>query len=376
MLDIKFIRENSDLVKNAVKVKKLENTVDIDEVLRLDKSYGDILKRVEDHRGLKNELSNTISKLTGEEREKLIVEATGVKGELEILEAKLKGTKTKLDEMLLWVPNPQAVDVPVGNGEEDNVSLRKEGKIPTFDFRVKNHLELGINLGIIDTERGAKIGGFRGYFLKNDGVDLEKALLNYATDLIKSKGFDFYTVPWMVKPQYLVGTGYFPWGEEDHYKNQDGMGLIGTAEVSLTSYYAGEVLEEKDLPIKMAGISPCFRREVGSYGKDTQGIIRVHQFNKVEQVVYTVADEAETRIWHERMTGLSEQLLSDLGLAYQILLMCTGDMGAGQRKKYDIETWFPAQARYRETPSASYFNDFQARRLNIKYQASDGSKKF
>ena len=376
MLDIKFIRENSDLVKNAVKVKKLENTVDIDEVLRLDKSYGDILKRVEDHRGLKNELSNTISKLTGEEREKLIVEATGVKGELEILEAKLKGTKTKLDEMLLWVPNPQAVDVPVGNGEEDNVSLRKEGKIPTFDFKVKNHLELGINLGIIDTERGAKIGGFRGYFLKNDGVDLEKALLNYATDLIKSKGFDFYTVPWMVKPQYLVGTGYFPWGEEDHYKNQDGMGLIGTAEVSLTSYYAGEVLEEKDLPIKLAGISPCFRREVGSYGKDTRGIFRVHQFMKVEQVVLLPEGEELSREWHEKMLGYSEEFLKNLGLSYQILLMCSADMGAGQRKKYDIETWFPSQNKYRETHSDSYFLDFQSRRLNIKYKDSKGKLKY
>ena len=376
MLDIKFIRENSDLVKNAVKVKKLESTVDIDEILKLDRNYAEILKRVEDHRGLKNELSNTISKLTGEEKEKLISEATGVKNELGILEAKLKELRIKLNEMLLWVPNPPATDVPVGNGEEDNIVVRKEGRIPTFDFKVSDHLDLGINLGIINTGRGAKIGGFRGYFLKNDGVELEKALLNYATDFIRSKGFDFFTVPWTVKPQYLVGTGYFPWGEEDHYKNQDGMVLIGTAEVSLTSYYAGEVLEEKDLPIKLAGISPCFRREVGSYGKDTRGIFRVHQFTKVEQVVLLPEGEELSREWHEKMLGHAEELLKNLELPYQILLMCSADMGAGQRKKYDIETWFPFQNKYRETHSDSYFLDFQSRRLNIKYRNSNGKLRY
>jgi len=372
MLDIKFIRENSDLVKNAVKVKKLESTVDIDEILKLDRNYAEILKRVEDHRGLKNELSNTISKLTGEEKEKLISEATGVKNELGILEAKLKELRIKLNEMLLWVPNPPATDVPVGNGEEDNIVVRKEGRTPTFDFKVSDHLDLGI----INTGRGAKIGGFRGYFLKNDGVELEKALLNYATDFIRSKGFDFFTVPWTVKPQYLVGTGYFPWGEEDHYKNQDGMVLIGTAEVSLTSYYAGEVLEEKDLPIKLAGISPCFRREVGSYGKDTRGIFRVHQFTKVEQVVLLPEGEELSREWHEKMLGHAEELLKNLELPYQILLMCSADMGAGQRKKYDIETWFPFQNKYRETHSDSYFLDFQSRRLNIKYRNSNGKLRY
>jgi seryl-tRNA synthetase len=174
----------------------------------------------------------------------------------------------------------------------------------------------------------------------------------------------------------MWGTGYFPWGSEDHYKTQDNQFLAGTAEVALTAYNAEEILKEDDLPIKMMGISPCFRREVGSHGKDMTGVIRVHQFTKVEQVVYTVADEEETRKWHEKMVGFSEKLLQSLELPYQVLLMCTGDMGAGQRKKYDIETWFPAQEKYRETHSASYFNDFQARRLNIRYQAKDGSKKY
>jgi seryl-tRNA synthetase len=180
----------------------------------------------------------------------------------------------------------------------------------------------------------------------------------------------------MVKQEAFVNTGYGPWGMDDFYLNQDGEGLIGTAEVPLTAFYQDEILRESDLPIKMVGISPCFRREVGSYGKDTQGIFRVHTFNKVEQVVYTVADEDVTREWHDRMLGFSEQLLQNLGLHYHVLLMCTGDIGAGQRRKYDVETWFPGQNAFRETHSDSYFNDFQARRLNIRYQAKDGSLKY
>lgn len=228
----------------------------------------------------------------------------------------------------------------------------------------------------LDTERAVKIGGFRSYFLKGGGLRLEQKLLTLALNRLSEAGFTPMSVPVLVNEASLWGTGYFPWGKEDHYQTQDNQFLTGTAEVALTAYRQGEMLTEKDLPLQICGISPCFRREVGSYGKDTQGIVRVHQFNKVEQVVYTVADEAETRVWHEKMVGLAEQLLQDLELPYQVLLMCTGDMGAGQRKKYDIETWFPSQNTYRETHSASYFNDFQARRLNIRYQTSGGETKF
>ena len=220
------------------------------------------------------------------------------------------------------------------------------------------------------------MAGFRAYFLKGDGLLLEQALLKYALDLLMAEGFTPMSVPVMVNQEAMLGTGYFPWGSEDHYQTQDGQILTGTAEVALTAYHQGEILNEADLPIKICGISPCFRREVGSYGKDTKGIIRVHQFNKVEQVVLTVADENITRDWHERMVALAEKLLQNLGLPYQVLAMCTGDMGAGQRKKYDLETWFPSQNKYRETHSASYFNDFQSRRLNIRYQDQDGNLKF
>lgn len=376
MLDIKFIRENPEIVKEGIKNKQLTGTVDIDKLLELDARYLSILQKVETHRALRNQLSENIAKVGAEDRQKLIDEAAVIKKELQEMEEELKTLKTQIDEIMWWVPNPPADDVPVGEDESGNVEVRVVGKEPKFDFEPKDHLELGLGLGIIDIERGAKIAGFRGYFLKNDGVDLEMAILKYAFNHMRDQGFDMYTVPWMVNKDYLYGTGYFPWGEEDHYHTQDEQGLIGTAEVSLTSYHAHEVLEEDQLPVKLAGISPCFRREVGSYGKDTKGVIRVHQFQKVEQVVLVPEGEEISREWHEKMLGYSEDILKGLGLHYHVLLMCTGDMGAGQRKKYDIETWFPSQQAFRETHSDSYFLEFQARRLNMKYKTKKGELKY
>lgn len=376
MLDIKFIRENPDVVKKGIADKQLIGTVDIDKLLELDSQYLNLLRKVETHRSLKNSLSSNISKVSQEEREKLINEATKVKQELSEMEEEMKSLKAQIDSMMLWVPNPPAEDVPYGENEEGNVVIRKVGEPKKFDFTPKDHLEIGTRLNIIDTERGAKIGGFRGYFIKNDGVLLEQAVLKYALDFMRSHGFEAMSVPWMVRPDFFVGTGYFPWGEEDHYKTQDDLALIGTAEVPITSYYSGEILDEKDLPVKMVGISPCFRREVGSYGKDTSGVFRVHQFTKVEQVVLVPASEEISREWHEKMLGYVEQILKDLELPYRVLLMCTGDMGAGQRKKYDVETWFPSANEYRETHSDSYFLDFQSRRLNMKYRAKDGELKY
>jgi len=376
MLDIKLIRENPDLIRKTIKDKQLESTVDIDKLLDLDSDYIRLLKNVETHRALKNQLSEDISKLKGEGRGKLVEEATKVKGELVEMERGLREVKEKLDEMMLWIPNPPADDVPYGEDERGNVVARKEGEIPEFSFEPKDHMELGENLDIIDIERGTKIGGFRNYFLKNEGVELELAMLKFALDYMKNQGFTLLSVPLMVKPEYLVGTGYFPWGEEDHYKTQDGLGLVGTAEVSLTSYYADEVLNEEDLPVKLTAMSPCFRREVGSYGKDTKGIFRVHQFMKVEQVVLLPEGEELSREWHERMLGYSEDILKQLGLPYQVVNMCTGDIGAPQRKKYDINTWFPAQNKYRETHSDSYFLDYQSRRLNMKYKTKRGETKY
>ena len=377
MLDLKYIRGNKEIIKKAIYDKQLQNTLNLDELLELDAKYLQVLKKTELHRNLKNELSKKISGIKEkDEKQKLIEKATKVKSELSDMETELKKFKDLLDILLLKVPNPPAKEVPYGEGENDNVVLRKVGTPKVFEFKIKDHVELGEALGILDVDRGVKIAGFRGYFLKNEGAELEMAVLKYALDYMKTQGFDFYTVPWLVKPDYFVGTGYFPWGEEDHYITQDGLALIGTAEVSLTSYYAGEVLREKDLPIKMMGLSPCFRREVGSYGKDTKGIFRIHQFTKLEQVVLLPEGEEFSREWHEKMLSYAEEILQNLGLSYQIVLMCSGDMGAGQRKKYDVETWFPAQQAYRETHSDSYFLDFQSRRLNMRYKSSDGSLKY
>jgi seryl-tRNA synthetase len=376
MLDILYIREHADEVRTAVKNKNLNPQI-VDEVLSMDEKRRSLIVDVEKIRQQMNAntdaIKNSETKRPTPEQIQLGQE---LKAKLKDVEPELKKVEEAFQDLMYQVANPPAADVPIGKDESANQVVRLVGEPPKLDFEPKTHEELMVMNDLLDTKRAVRIAGFRAYFLKNDAVSLEQALLQYALKKLTSRGFTPMTVPWMVNKEALWGTGYFPWGIEDHYTTQDGQGLIGTAEVSLTAFHQDEVLNEKDLPIKMVGISPCFRREVGSYGKDLQGIIRVHQFTKVEQVVYTVADEEVTRQWHQDMVGFAEEFLKDLELPYQVLLMCTGDMGAGQRKKYDIETWFPAQQKYRETHSASYFNDFQARRLNIKYRAKDGSLKY
>lgn len=364
MLDIEYISSNPDLVKKAAKDKNL-NPVVVDEVLRLWQQKKQLTLQVDELRRQKNSLTRDQVELGRQ-----------LKKQLKDIEPLLKKTQLSFTELMLQVPNPPASDVPIGKDESGNKVIKTWGQLPEFSFKPKPHHLLAQDLDLYDSKRAVRLAGNRSYFLKGDLVLLEQALLNFALQKMVSLGFTPLTVPWLVNREALVGTGYFPWGEEDHYQTQDGQSLIGTSEVSVTAYYQDELLSHKQLPIKMCGISPCFRREVGSYGKDTQGFFRLHQFNKVEMVVYTRADEDITRQMHDEMLSIAESLLQDLKLPYQVLLMCTGDMGAGQRRKYDIETWFPGQNQYRETHSDSYFNDFQSRRLNIRYQDSDGSKKY
>jgi len=378
MLSIQYITQNQAELEAACKNKQLDPKV-VTEVLAADTQRKELQGKTDDLRQQSNQVAEEIKQAIGagnKPTSEQIASGKQIKEQLKELEPKLKRVEEDFAKKMLEIPNVPAQDVPIGPDESGNQIIRTVGTPQHFDFTPKQHQEVMEQADLLDTKRAVRIGGFRAYFLKNDGLLLEQAILNYALKKLESKGFSLLSAPVLVNEETLWGTGYLPWGQEDHYRTQDNQYLAGTSEVALTAYHAGELLREKDLPIKMAGMSPCFRREVGAHGKDTQGIVRVHQFNKVEQVVYTIADETTTREWHERMTGLSEELLIDLGLSYQVLLMCTGDMGAGQRKKYDIETWFPAQQKYRETHSASYFNDFQSRRLNIKYQASDGTKKF
>ncbi|PIR59190.1 MAG: serine--tRNA ligase [Candidatus Pacebacteria bacterium CG10_big_fil_rev_8_21_14_0_10_56_10] len=377
MLDIQYLRDHPDVVRQAAEQKQLDPAV-VDRVLDTDEQRRLLIGRIEELRRQSNRQAGDVKRHVqggGQPSEEQLATGKKLKGQLKELEPQLRRAEDELRRLMLQVPNVPAEDVPVGPDETGNQVIRTVGQLPQFEFAPRPHHQVMEQLDLLDTKRAVKIAGFRAYFLKNDGLLLEQALLKLALDMMIGSGFTPLSAPVMVNLEALVGTGYFPWGEHDHYRTQDGTYLTGTSEVALTSYHAGETLAEKDLPIKLCGLSPCFRREVGTHGQDTQGIVRVHQFNKVEQVVYTRADETETRSWHETMLGLSERLLELLELPYQVLVMCTGDMGAGQRKKYDIETWFPSQQKYRETHSASYFNDFQSRRLNIRYQAKDGSLK-
>lgn len=364
MLDIHFIRENSEVVKTAAQNKQLNPSI-VDQLLEVDTERRELIVKVEDLRAERN-------KLTKNDIEK----GKQIKSQLKDIEPRLKELEEQFNNLLLQIPNIPAEDVPIGKDETGNVIVKTWGEKRTFDFTPLQHHELAENLNLYDSKRAVKIAGSRAYFLKGDLVLLEQAVINFTLQKLVSLGFTPMTVPWMVNQEAMIGTGYFPWGADDHYQTQDGQALIGTSEVALTSYFAGETLTHKQLPVLFCGVSPCFRREVGSYGKDTQGFFRVHQFTKVEMVVLTEADEEVTREWHDKMLSISESILQDLELPYQVLLMCTGDMGAGQRRKYDIETWFPGQQKYRETHSDSYFNDFQTRRLNIKYKDSQGNSKF
>jgi len=378
MLDINYIRDHQEIVKTACSNKQLSADV-VDELLAVDQERRALQVQVDDLRRQSNANAAKIKEQVGQGGQpdsQLIASGKEIKSQLKELEPKMTDILERFNALMLQIPNVPSEDSPVGSDESGNQVLRQEGQVREFDFKPLDHQTLMEDLNWLETKRAVKIAGFRAYFLKNDGLRLERALMSYALDLMRKHGFEIMSTPTMVNPEAMHGTGYFPWGAEDHYQTQDDQVLAGTAEVALTSYYQGELLREKDLPVKLCGISPCYRREVGAHGKDTKGIIRVHQFNKVEQVVLTVADEAETRAWHEKMLAFSEELLQSLGLPYQVLAMCTGDMGACQRKKYDLETWFPSQGCYRETHSASYFNDFQARRLNIRYQAKDGSVKY
>ncbi len=372
MLDINYIRDNKDSLKEAIANKQFDSSI-VDKLLSVDNSRRQLIQQVEELRRQGNE---NIANLKGKPSEEQIAKGKQIKQQLSDLDPKLQEIEKEFQTLMYQIPNPAAADTPIGKDESGNVEVKTWGNIPKFNFSVLPHEELAENLDLLDNKRAVRIAGSRAFFTKNDLVLLEYGLLTYALKMMIGEGYTPMTVPWMVNDEAMWGTGYFPWGQEDHYKTQDGQSLIGTAEVSLTAFHKDEVLNEKDLPVKMVGISPCYRREVGSYGKDTKGIFRVHQFNKVEQVVYTVADEDETRKMHDAMLSHTEKLLQALNLPYHVLLMCTGDIGAGQRRKYDVEVWFPSQNAYRETHSDSYFNDFQSRRLNIRYKAKDGTTKF
>jgi seryl-tRNA synthetase len=370
MLDIRFIRENPDAVKDACRRKRI--ALDVAQVLAQDARARDLKTTFDERKAEQNRKSKEIGRLSPEEREGAKLGVQALSSEIKALESELKEAEADLRLLLLQVPNIPAPDVPEGRDDQDNVEIRRWGNPTAFDFEPKDHVELGLSLDLLDTERATRIAGSRTYFLKNEGALLELAVIRFALDHMVAKGFTPFLVPHLVRTEAMEGTAYLPGGEEQAYQTQGNEGwLIGTAEVPLTSYYMGEILDAGDLPRKLVGTSPCYRREAGTYGKDTRGLYRIHQFQKVEQVVICRADEEESRHWHGEILGNSEEVLQALGLAYRVVNVCDGDLGRPQVQKFDIETWMPSRGGYGETHSASRFHDFQARRLGIRYRGND-----
>ena len=375
MLDIKFIRENKDIVKAGAKKKHIE--VDIEKLLTLDDDRLKTLKEVEDLRAEVNKVSNEISRdQDSTHKVQLIEEMRTVKEDIKAKEEKLKEIMSEWQRLMLEVPNVPDMSVPDGKTDEENQEVRAWGEKPNFNFEPKDHVAILEDLDLADFERGTKVSGFRGYFMKNDGALLFFALWQYFLDYFVRQGYTPMIVPSLVKKEALLGTGYLPGGEADLYKTQDENYFAGTAEVAMMSYFSNEVLLKATLPQKIIAFSPCFRREAGAHGKDVKGIIRVHEFFKLEQVILCEANHETSVKLHEEITVHVENLLKELGLPYHIVANCGGDLGLGQVKKYDTEIWTPSQNKYRETHSASYFHDFQTRRLNIKYKDDDGKLKY
>jgi seryl-tRNA synthetase len=372
MLDIKFIRENPNIVKEEIKKRNMK--IDFDSFLDLDSKKREVQQEVEDLRKKQNEANKTISQ---NKDKKIISEMKEIKLKLSELEPKLKNLEKELKDISLQLPNITHKSVPVGPDESGNVVVRKEGKKPKFDFDPKEHFEMESIKNLIDTERGAKVSGARFWYLKGDLARLEFALMQYAFEFYSNKGFEPMIVPMLVREPAMYGTGFFPAEKNEIYNvnaDEDNLFLVGTAEVPLAAYHMNEVLDLKNGPKKYMGYSSCFRREAGTYGKDTKGILRGHQFNKIEMFIF--CDPEESWNLHEDLLKCSEEFLQSLGLHYQVLNMCTGDIGTPNAKKYDIETWMPGQNKYRETHSCSNDTDFQARRLNCKFTDKDGKKKF
>jgi seryl-tRNA synthetase len=375
MLDIKFIRENKDLIIAGAKKKHV--SVDVERLIVLDDQRRALQLQVDELRAKQNAASEGIAKASADEKQKLISEMGSVKDALRAAEESLAPVMTEWRDLMLRVPNIPDMSVPEGDDDAGNQEVRTWGDVPTFAFTPRSHIELMQMHDMADYERGSKVAGFRGYFLRNDGARLQWALERFVIDrFTEREGFTPMVVPSMVRREPFMGTGYLPQSEEDLYKTQDGDFLAGTAEVAATSYYMNEVLDKSQLPVKFFAFSPCFRREAGSHGKDTKGIFRIHEFVKYEQVVLCEANHETSVKHHEELTENSEKLLQELELPYHVVVNCGGDLGLGQVKKYDIEAWMPSENRYRETHSSSYFHDFQSRRLNIRYRDTDGTLRF
>jgi seryl-tRNA synthetase len=383
MIDIKDLRENPEKYRRGAELKNV--SVNIAAVLDLDAQCLRLQQEFDRLKAEQNEISRQIGKASESEREALKSKAAAMKPQLQDLEQKWKASEAARDHFVLQIPQPPDPEVPPGKGAADNIVLRVVGEPRNFEFKPKNHLELGKSLDLFDFEAGVNVAGTRSYFLKGLGAELHQAVLRLALDLmVHEKGFTQLNVPVLVREVAMQGTGFFPGSREQAYHvAEDDLFLTGTAEVGLTAYHLGQVLDESVLPLKYCAVSTCFRREAGTYGKDTAGLYRVHQFDKVEQVVICKNDIEESKRWHVEMLSYSEEVLKRLKLPYRVIQCCTGDIGVKNASMMDVETWMPSRfdgkdraSGYGETHSASRLYEYQARRLNLRYKGADGKMRF
>lgn len=376
MLDIKFIRENKDLVQKAISEKGMQ--FDVEKLLAVDNTRRDLIRQVEDLNRERNEAAKKRDIETGRK----------IKTELEKFDNQLREVQKEFDKLMLYVPNIPSDDSPVGPDANSNKELSKWGEPKDFGFEVKDHIELGKLLDIIDLEQGVMVSGFRGYYLKNQGALLHRAILNFAFEKIINAGFTAMVPPTLVHERVLVGSGHFPFGKENIYQIanpgkvetgeeiKNALFLTGTSEPSLLAYYMDKTLSEDELPIKISAQTQCYRSEVGDYGKDTRGLFRIHEFGKVEQVVICKNNLEESEEYFNEMQEISEAILKELNIPYHVVATSTGDMGAGKYRMNDIEAWMPGRGKYGETHSNSNLTDWQSRRLNLKFKTKEGKTEY
>ena len=375
MLDPKLLRNNPEAVKKALKERKEDASL-VDKFLAIDEEWRKLTVQIDELRAKRNKDSNQVGgmKKSGQKADDVIVEMKQLSTKIKELGEEQKKTEEKLKEIALLMPNTHHLSVPIGVDPRDNIEVRVWGEKKKFDFKPKAHDELGKKLGILDFERAAKVSGARFVVYKGLGAALERALINFMLDTqTKENGYTEVFAPVLVKPTAMFGTGQLPKFAEDLFKlKDDNLYLIPTAEVSVTNLHAGEILSVDQLPIKYVCYSPCFRREAGSYGKDVKGIIRQHQFNKVELVEFSEPDKSYAEL--ETLTADAEKILQKLELPYRVVELCTGDLGFAAAKTYDLEVWFPSENKYREISSCSNFESFQARRAGIRYRSEPKAK--
>ncbi|MFH1657254.1 MAG: serine--tRNA ligase [bacterium] len=373
MLDIKFIRENVEAVKEGCRKKQIK--INIDQLLELDERRRKLLIDLENFNAAKNKAGkNIVAAKSDKEKKEIIAEMQELDQKNGAIQEKFKELEEEFNRLIFGVPNLPLVEVPEGKNDKENVSLREVGKKPEFDFPPKEYLEIAEALDLIDVKRAAKVSGARFGYLKGDVALLEFALINFIFENLITEGFVPVVPPVMIKKENMKDMGYFERedSEEVYQLEKDGLVLVGTSEQSIGPMHRDEIFEEKDLPKRYVAFSTCFRREAGSYGKDTKGILRVHQFDKVEMFSFCLP--SESRQEHQLILSMEEKLMQKLEIPYQVLQICTGDLGAPAAMKYDIEAWLPFSGCYRETHSTSNCTDFQARSLNIRYRNKETNK--